>query len=158
MKHPNLKSIIVLLLIVVTVSSCATIMQSTTQQVSFNSNPSGATVTINGQQRGTTPVIVDLKRKDAFTVKIELTGYSPYELALTRKISGWVWGNIVIGGLPGLVIDAATGGMYILTPEQVNAELRQLSTIQSNEDELLITVVMNAENDWEKVGQLTALK
>ncbi len=40
-------------------------------------------------------------------------------------MSGWVWGNIFFGGLIGLAVDAITGGLYNLSPEQINAELRK---------------------------------
>jgi hypothetical protein len=56
-------------------------------------------------------------------VKIELPGYMPYETNLIRKVDGWIAGNIVFGGLIGLAVDAITGGMYKLTPEQIQSEL-----------------------------------
>jgi hypothetical protein len=34
-----------------------------------------------------------------------------------------VWGNIVFGGIIGLAVDAITGGLYKLAPEQVSAQL-----------------------------------
>jgi hypothetical protein len=64
-----------------------------------------------------------LTRKDNHIVRIELAGYKPYETTLTRKVSGWVWGNIVFGGLVGLAVDAIDGALYNLTPEQVSAAL-----------------------------------
>lgn len=100
-------------------------------------------------------MIIDLKRKDSHIVRIQLDGYQPYEATLTRSTSSWVWGNIVFGGLIGLVIDASTGGMYRLTPEQIVAELRasQASTV-SNEDDLFIAVVLETDPSWERIGSL----
>jgi hypothetical protein len=91
--------------------------------VSIASVPSGASVTINGQDRGKTPVAVELPRKDKHLLKIELPGYLPFESYLIRRVSGWVWGNLVFGGIPGLAIDAITGGLYNLKPEEVTATL-----------------------------------
>lgn len=135
--------------------ACGTIIQGTRQQVGISSNPSNASVTINGKYRGNTPLIIDLKRKDSHIVRIQLDGYQPYEATLTRSTSSWVWGNIVFGGLIGLVIDASTGGMYRLTPEQIVAELRasQASTV-SNEDDLFIAVVLETDPSWERIGSL----
>jgi len=139
--------------------ACGTIIQGTTQQVGINSNPSNASVTINGQNHGNTPMIIDLKRKDSHMVKIELDGYQVYETSLTRSTSGWVWGNIVFGGLIGLVVDATAGGMYKLTPEQISAELRSVHTEAiSDEDGLYISVVLKADPSWEKIGSLEASK
>lgn len=135
--------------------SCGTIMQGSTQQVGISSSPSNASVSINGQSFGTTPMLVDLKRKDPQMVKIELDGYMPYETTLTRSTSGWVWGNIVFGGLIGLVVDATAGGMYKLTPEQINAEMRSgQADALSTDDGLFIAIVLEADPSWEKIGSL----
>lgn len=139
--------------------ACGTIIHGTTQEVGISSSPSNASVTINGQNYGNTPMIIDLKRKDSHMVKIELDGYQPYETNLTRSTSGWVWGNIVFGGLIGLVVDASAGGMYKLTPEQINAELRSSQAeALSTDDGLYIAVVLEADPSWEKIGSLESSK
>jgi hypothetical protein len=105
------------------VGSCATVFNGTQQELGFSSSPTGAKVSVNGQSLGVTPLVADLKRKNNHIVRIELEGFQPYETTLTRKVSGWVWGNILIGGLIGLAVDAISGGLYKLTPEQVAATL-----------------------------------
>jgi hypothetical protein len=154
-----LTSILTISIFLLFTQACGTIMQGTTQQVGISSNPSNASVTINGQNHGNTPMIIDLKRKDAHMVKIELDGYQPYETNLTRSTSGWVWGNIVFGGLIGLVVDASAGGMYKLTPEQIDSELRSAQAeALSNDDGLYIAVVLEADPSWEKIGSLQSTK
>jgi hypothetical protein len=135
---------------------CATIMHGTTQDVGFGSSPSGAKVTIDGQEKGKTPVIVDLRRKDNHQVRIELDGYQPYETSIVRKVSGWVLGNILFGGLIGLAVDAISGGLYNLTPEQVQATLAKadMSHLYRN-DTLYIVTVLTPDPTWQKVGNLT---
>lgn len=133
--------------------ACGTIIHGTTQEVGISSHPGNATVTINGQNHGNTPMLIDLKRKDSHMVKLELEGYQTYETNLIRKTSGWVWGNIVFGGLIGLVIDASAGGMYKLSPEQIEAELRSSQT-GALSDGLYIAVVLEADPSWEQVGSL----
>jgi hypothetical protein len=78
---------------------CATIMHGSSQELSIASSPTGARVLVDGQEHGRTPLVADLKRKDKHVIRIELDGYMPYEVALARGTSGWVWGNIVFGGL-----------------------------------------------------------
>lgn len=135
--------------------ACATIMQGSEQQVAFSSSPSGAFVTVNGRSLGKTPLVTDLKRKDTHMIRIELDGYQPYETALTRSPSGWVFGNIVFGGIPGLIVDFATGALYKLSPDQVSGNLAQgLELLEGTDDVLVVTVVMHADPRWEKVGQL----
>ena len=113
-------------------TGCATIMHGTRQDVSITSVPSGAAVTVNGQDKGKTPIAVELARKDKHLVKVELAGYLPFEQYLVRKVSGWVWGNLVFGGIPGLAVDAITGGLYKVAPEEVTATLREVKPASSS--------------------------
>ena len=126
-------------------AGCASIMHGTTQQIAVSSSPTAAQVTVNGMERGVTPVIADLKRKDNHIIRVTLDGYQPFEMALTRSVSGWVWGNLVFGGIIGLAMDAITGGLYKLAPEQVTAQLRAdgaLLEMAEGSELLLLTVVM----------------
>lgn len=130
-------------------------MQGTTQEVGISSNPSNAAVTINGQNMGNTPMILDLKRKNSYMVRFELPGYETFETNLTRKTSGWVWGNIVFGGIIGLVVDASAGGMYKLTPEQISAEMRNQTAVHHlTQEGIWIAVVLEPKSGWERIGQL----
>lgn len=140
---------------VLLLTSCATIVNGPTQQVGFTSVPSCATVLVNGHVIGRTPVSCSLKRNETHWVRIELEGFQPYEVCLSQRISGWVFGNILIGGPIGFVIDAVTGSIYKLTPDQVNAHMTQ-STCKSwsKGHECFVSVVMEPESSWEKVGQL----
>jgi len=132
-------------------------MHGTTQEVGISSNPSYANVTLIGQAYGSTPIILDLRRAKSYMVKIELDGYHADETTLTREVSGWVWGNIVFEGLIGSVIDASAGGMYKLSPEQINADLKSSqANVIKNDNGILIAVVMKADPYWEKVGTLNA--
>jgi hypothetical protein len=136
---------------------CASIMNGTTQDVGISSSPSNARVTVDGRLAGKTPFIAQLKRKDNHTIKIELEGYQPFEATFTRSASGWVWGNLAFGGLIGLAIDAISGSMYKLTPEQMQAELKEsakeVSAIDKG-DYLYLAVVLHPDPKWEKVGTL----
>jgi hypothetical protein len=154
----TLTSIITISVLLLFTQACGTIMQGSTQQVGISSNPSNASVTINGQNHGNTPMIIDLKRKDSHMVRIQLEGYQPYETSLTRSTSGWVWGNIVFGGLIGLVVDATAGGMYKLTPEQIVSELQSSQNGSLNTDDgLYIAVVLKPDPSWEQVGSLKSV-
>ena len=52
-----------------------------------------------------------------------MEGYTPYEMQLEKKLSGWVWGNIAFGGVVGVIVDGTTGAMYRLTPNNVDASM-----------------------------------
>ncbi|MGB4520445.1 MAG: PEGA domain-containing protein, partial [Candidatus Omnitrophota bacterium] len=106
-------------------------------------------------EKGKTPIVVNLSRKDNHFVKIEMTGYLPYETTFTRSTSGWIWGNLVFGGVIGLIVDSMTGAVYKLTPTEVNAVLQsgKISSL-SKKNSLYVAVVLNPDPKWEKVGQL----
>lgn len=136
-------------------ASCASIIHGTHQDVGITSVPTGATVTIDNVQTGTTPVIAKLTRKDNHLVRIALPGYQPYDLTLTRGVSGWVWGNIAFGGLIGLAVDAIDGGMYKLTPDQLTATLNaQHASLRRSADGIYLVAVLRPRSNWVKVAQL----
>jgi hypothetical protein len=137
------------------VSACATIMHGTGQDVGISSTPTGAVVSIDNLEKGKTPLITKLSRKDNHVVKIELAGYQPYEATVVRNVSGWVWGNIVFGGLIGLGVDAMSGGLYKLSPEQVTGTLTGAQSARDTKtDDIYVAVVLRAEPGWVKIGQL----
>lgn len=148
---------------------CATIIHGTNQEMAILSNPTAVQVTVDNKLLGKTPIIADLKRKNKHIIKIELEGYLPYEVIISKKASRWLWGNIIVmaptaiaiapeaisWGLIFLAVDAITGGLYELTPEQVQAEMRkaEASTLYKD-DVLFLTVVLAPDPDWEKIGNL----
>ncbi len=137
-------------------SGCATIMHGSSQEIGIQSRPSGAKVIIDNIEFGKTPVVAKLSRKDNHIVHITLEGYQDFDATITRSTSGWVWGNIVFGGLIGLAVDAISGGLYKLTPEQVESVMaKQGMGSNENTSDIIITYVLEPNSDWEKVGNLT---
>jgi hypothetical protein len=128
-------------------TSCGTIMHGTTQNVGISSSPTSAKVIIDNQDKGSTPLIADLKREQDHIVRVELAGYEPYETTLTHDLSGWAWGNILAGGLIGLAVDAISGGLYILGPEQVQATLakHEATSAKLNAEGLDLALAMDPE-------------
>jgi PEGA domain len=144
-------------LLMLGLAGCASIIHGTHQDVGITSEPAGASVTIDNLQSGITPVFAKLTRKNNHIVRIELPGYQPLDLTVTRSVSGWVWGNVAIGGLIGLAVDAISGGMYKLSPEQLSATLSASPThasISRTDDGIYLFVVMKPQSNWEKVAQL----
>jgi hypothetical protein len=135
---------------------CATIMHGSSQEIGIQSQPTGASVVIDNEDFGVTPVIAKLSRKDNHTIRVSMAGYQPYDATITKSVSGWVWGNIVFGGLIGLAIDAISGGLYKLNPEQVEAELaKQGMGDKLQNGDIIVTFVLEPDPDWEQVGSLT---
>jgi hypothetical protein len=143
----------------VLVAGCASIVSGTRQNISFASTPSGAQVMVDNQAMGVTPVAIKLARKSEHTVRITLDRYAPHEIKLTRGFNAWYLGNLVFGGVIGLVVDAVNGAMYKLSPEQVSAALAAAGTqIEDRDGTLFIAVVMRADPTWQRIGALTPLQ
>ncbi|MCH8550126.1 MAG: PEGA domain-containing protein [Balneolaceae bacterium] len=137
------------------IQGCGSIMHGSTQEVSVSSSPSNATVSVNGNTMGETPILLDLGRKNTHLIEVSMDGYETYEQYLTRSTSGWVWGNIVFGGIIGLVVDASSGGMYKLTPDQIRAEMQsQKSEAKISGDGLYLAIVLEPNEDWERIGTI----
>ena len=115
-------------------SGCASIVSKSTWPVTINSNPYGAKVMISDRdgipvQCGETPMTVTLKSSSGFfrpaRYRLEITkpGYQPFTATLSAHVNGWYAGNILFGGVIGLVIvDPATGAMWRL-PENYMVNL-----------------------------------
>lgn len=89
-------------------SGCAALFGSKDKDFDFNSNPVGATVTVDGQPAGTTPVRVHLSNLKEHVIVYHRDGYHDATCTLPRGTgAGWVVLD-VLGGLVPIVIDAAT--------------------------------------------------
>ena len=132
-------------------------MHGTDESVAISSNPSNAQVFVDNNYIGSTPKVVKMTRKDKHTVRIELSGYEPYEMTLTPHLSGWAFGNIVFGGFIGLAVDAISGGLYQLTTDQITAEMRKGDiALSKTGDETFVAVVMHPDPSWTQIGNLSA--
>ena len=136
-------------------SACASIMHGTSQDIGISSSPTNASVTVDNAMKAQTPFIAKLSRKDTHIIHIAADGYAAADLTLTRSTSGWVWGNVLFGGIIGLAVDAMTGGLYNLTPEQLTATLaKQSASVAPTQNGVYVVLVPVAEKGWTKVGQL----
>jgi len=104
-------------------SGCATIINGRTADVTLQSTPSNATVTVRDDQgvviaQTATPGKVTLKRGKSFlhparyTATFEKPGYVSAETPIAPKLNPWVLGNIVLGGPIGLGVDAVSGALW----------------------------------------------
>ncbi|WP_330114102.1 hypothetical protein SA496_15655 [Pseudomonas sp. JS3066] len=118
-------------------TGCASIFSEDTYPVHVTSSPAGATIEIRDEDdnvvyNGTTPAVVKLSSSagyfdgEQYTVKYSKPGYSDEVFVVDSGIEGWYWGNLLVGGLLGmLIIDPATGAMYDL-PTKAGATMKPL--------------------------------
>lgn len=121
---------------VVSISGCASIVGKSQYPVAVSSTPSGATVVIKNKAgmeiyKAQTPTIVTLGSSAGFfspakyTLEFNKDGYQPSTASMNGSVSGWYLGNIIFGGLLGLlIVDPATGAMWKLG-DSVNSNLIQ---------------------------------
>src|SRR5262245_20944244 len=108
---------------------CASIIHGTTQTIPINSEPPGAKAELRCLEGSvdtgsTTPTSVTLKRsKVSCTIVVSKEGYQPATYQLQRNLSGWYLGNLILGGLVGLIVDAADGAMFTQSPSRISAIL-----------------------------------
>ena len=60
----------------------------------------------------------------------------------------------IFGGVVGIAVDAVTGGLYRLTPEQLTARMRQSGESAKPSSDLFVLLVPRASADWQKIGVL----
>ena len=96
-------------------SACATIISGTTQDLYVDSEPKGASCTVDRQGAvvgmiNPTPGKVNVPRhKDNIVVSCALDGYEQSNEVLASSFSGATFGNLLLGGIVGVVIDASSG-------------------------------------------------
>jgi hypothetical protein len=96
-------------------SGCATIVAGTSQDIAIDSDPQGARCVLsqNGQQVtiiDKTPATVKVKKSEsALGVRCEKDGYEAGTASLESDIAAEAFGNILIGGVIGAMIDSSSG-------------------------------------------------
>ena len=108
---------------------CATVTRGTSQKFAIESIPSGANVGLSTGQTCTTPCRLNLKRKRDFTAKFTKDGYQPREANVESKVrvggGTALVGNLVVGGIVGLIVDMSNGSIKDLRPNPLNLTLAQ---------------------------------
>jgi len=106
-------------------AGCATIVHGNSQYVEIDSQPQGATAYVGGNYF-ITPAKVLLKRGYPMQdqqVLVQKEGYKPGYATISQSLSGWLWGDIIWGILPGLAVDAITGAAFNLHPAKIVVQL-----------------------------------
>lgn len=103
-------------------SSCATIFCGTRQSVKFTSIPDGATVQVNGIDRGKTPVAIKMKRRHSGqVVTVKAQGYESKTFTPETGFN-----PVTLVGLlfpPFIAFDLLDGAMWKYHPKHYNIEL-----------------------------------
>lgn len=104
-----------LMVSLILLGGCATITKGTTQSVMVDTNPEGAICRFSRFDKeiavvNPTPGMLSIEKSKApLTVICTRDGYYPNSGALKANFEPMAWGNILLGGIVGVIIDAASG-------------------------------------------------
>lgn len=120
-------------------ASCASIVSKNTYPVNIQSTPSNAGFTVKDASgsiihQGVTPSVVNLKASAGFfkpasyVLTFNKSGQSTRTHQISATMDGWYLGNILFGGIIGmLIVDPATGNMWAME-KSINVHLADQST------------------------------
>ena len=123
---------------IVSLVGCASIISGRHAEVAFDSYPSSADVVIHdndGREVANlrTPGVVSLRRNRhyfmpaRYTATIASPGYHPAQVPIRSTVNPWILGNVVIGGIPGLIVDNATGAAWKPKRSEIHRQLEPLN-------------------------------
>lgn len=144
-------------------TSCASIVSKSKWPVSISSHPSEAKITITDKKgvvifNGYTPITLKLHSgsgffgKARYQIKFEKDGYESRTVPVQFKLNGWYFGNLLLGGVIGmLIIDPATGAMYRIDNDVINVTLQKDNSLSSlNKGDLKILNINEIPENWKK--------
>jgi hypothetical protein len=120
----------ILLAAAVLVAGCASMTRGTQNQVQITSDPPGAEAKTSAGHACVTPCTLAFGRKDEFSVVISKAGYESQEVPVRTQLAnagaaGFA-GNVLVGGVVGMAVDASTGATLEHCPNPVAVTLRRI--------------------------------
>jgi hypothetical protein len=129
-KKTSIAANIILALAVLILSGCATVTRGTKDTLVIESDPAGAEVRLSTGQTGRTPTSFKLKRKEPVVVTITREGYETVNVNVNAQVVGagaaGMAGNVLVGGIIGVGVDAWSGATKSLKPNPVTVKLVKL--------------------------------
>jgi hypothetical protein len=116
-------------------SGCATVLNGTNVDYTTETRPEGAKAKFTGGQECVTPCKLEMKRKNDQRVDLYAEGYKPTYVLIQSKLGGSSFGNILLGGGIGAVVDGTNGSSNRLYPRPLIVRLAKVGT---NEEAVLL--------------------
>jgi len=117
---------------IICISSCSALFTGTKDDISFKSNPTGATIYKDGIELCKTPCTIKMKRSFGDTnVELKLDGYETRVFKMDKAFN--IVSVLNLGNLLGWAIDAATGAVMKYDRKEYSFELiknKGISSIQ----------------------------
>ncbi|MFD1333082.1 PEGA domain-containing protein [Methylopila musalis] len=123
--------IVLIAALVLPLGACASITRGTTSQLTVTTTPTGATVRTSLNHSCQSPCTFSVGRKDEFIVTAVLPGYREASVPVKTRLAGsgaaGFAGNVLLGGVVGMGVDAATGATLEHYPNPVAIALEPIA-------------------------------
>jgi hypothetical protein len=124
--------IILILALTTLCGGCATVTRGTTDNIGFDSQPSQAEVRTSNGLGCVTPCSLTVKKNEEFIATFTKPGYKSQQVEVKTQLAGagvaGVAGNVLVGGIIGIGVDAVTGAANEHYPNPVSVVLEPVQT------------------------------
>ncbi|WP_413989884.1 translation initiation factor 2 [Labrys okinawensis] len=130
-----MKQLVFVVLAGVALASCSTVTRGTTNKIQVVSTPSEAHVQTSIGNSCTTPCTFEVSRKSEFVSTISKDGYQPMDVPVKTRVAGagaaGFAGNLLLGGVVGMGVDAASGATLEQYPNPITVTLQPVATVKA---------------------------
>jgi hypothetical protein len=127
-----MRLLVMLLAVGLALSGCASVTRGWDNQIQINSNPPEANVRLSNGFGCQTPCTLKISRKEEFTAVISKPGFQTEQVFVKTQLAGagaaGVAGNILLGGVIGMGVDAASGAALEHCPNPISINLRPVGS------------------------------
>ncbi|MFP4664756.1 MAG: trypsin-like peptidase domain-containing protein [Bacteroidales bacterium] len=121
-----MKNIIYIAIVAIIFSSCAGMFPSGPTKIKLDSEPTGATVFVKGEEKGETPLTLDQERSKTVVYDFQKDGYLNEEVCIyADERNNWVYLN-AISLYIGSIVDASAGNTGLITKTNIAPELTKI--------------------------------
>ncbi|WP_164117043.1 translation initiation factor 2 [Sphingorhabdus sp. Alg239-R122] len=119
----NKFSVAIVATLAFSLGGCATVLNGTNVDYVTETMPGGAQVKFTDGSECVTPCEIEARRKDDQRADITLPGYKPTYVLIQSKLGGGAFGNILLGGGVGAIVDGSNGASNRLYPRPLIVRL-----------------------------------
>ncbi len=126
-----MRSVFLVCIAGIALAGCATVTRGTTNQMQIVSEPTGVTARTSLGHQCSTPCTLQVNRKDEFSVTFNMPGYEEQIVVVKTQLAGagaaGFAGNVLVGGIVGMGVDAATGSTLEHVPNPVSVVMKPVA-------------------------------
>lgn len=139
---------VVLLALCVALTGCGAIFNGSSKTIDIQCSPSGTSISANPEIGDyTCPTTLTLQRKHSYVLTFSKEGYNSKKVEIRKGAqAGIIILDVLLTGLIGVIIDAATGSWNNLKPDQVSVTLEKIETGVVGPDKIEVTLQVSEED------------